>query len=536
MSVKEIVGLMQVAESEEIRRSAAVILGEMGSTDGATGKALLSACKDSDGSVRLAAIRSLGKLKVESALDFLLEKFQSGGEEGEAAAHAATRLGARGVKGLHNLLGKVSPGLRRYIAAALAAAATAPADVAALKLLSDTDPGVVETTVSAMIHSLSRRSPALLKNLAHAVQALAGDKGISQATDQAVTRLLSSLDDPSGNKVLWDRIQPDHPVEVRAAALQSLGRHALKPNPDQLRQLVQCACSRDFPVAAPALILLQKLPASRQSLLAWFPLFKGHDPAARLLAIEKLGPLDQGEIAQALASQVRHPDKRVREAAMQEAAKTKSGQKAILDSLLIETNYDYAWNLSRLVAGVISLFSPFWYGSVLLQAFLHLDKQDRMADPLLFLLREFAPDRFKEELEARAQELRKKKKFEPAVSCLRHLARDPACSLETRLDLACCLLKLSHKELALEARNADASLLQFLALAHREDFPLFEKLKKNSWVDSEDLFFVGFHLAEQDNRARRAAFLILNYVVKKGGKGKTAQAARQKIKACMLDE
>ena len=140
------------------RAATALVLGELGVRDADTAKALGDALEDTDPSVRLEVVRTVGKLRIEPALPRLLARIKEGGEEADAAAHAAAHLGAKGTRALQELMPKVSPGLRRYIASALAGGGTASATAAAAAVLLDKDPGVVEAAV-ARWPSRSRPSP-----------------------------------------------------------------------------------------------------------------------------------------------------------------------------------------------------------------------------------------------------------------------------------------------------------------------------------------------------------------------------------------
>src|SRR3954449_6045931 len=123
--VKKLLRLLDPDQPLDARCAAALVLGEAGGRDAELSRGLLDRLDDEAGPVRLEVIKAVGKLKVEPALPRLLDRIKAGGPEAEAAALAAARLGARGAKGLHDLMPKVSPGLRRYIASALSSAGAA---------------------------------------------------------------------------------------------------------------------------------------------------------------------------------------------------------------------------------------------------------------------------------------------------------------------------------------------------------------------------------------------------------------------------
>src|SRR5207253_2271081 len=80
---------------------------------------------------------------------------------------AAARLGTRGTRALHDLMGKVAPGIRRRIAAALAAAGTPSAEIIAVDTLLDSDPGVVDAAVRTLIAEVPSLSDAHRRTLAN---------------------------------------------------------------------------------------------------------------------------------------------------------------------------------------------------------------------------------------------------------------------------------------------------------------------------------------------------------------------------------
>src|SRR5262245_56559 len=116
----KLLGLLDPDRPPEVRRAAALVLGELGGKDAGLVKRLCELLQDDQPEVRLEVIKAIGKLKVEQAVPPLVARIEKGGEEAEQAARAAARLGAKGTAALQELMHHVAPGVRRYIAAALA--------------------------------------------------------------------------------------------------------------------------------------------------------------------------------------------------------------------------------------------------------------------------------------------------------------------------------------------------------------------------------------------------------------------------------
>src|SRR5262245_13703771 len=106
---KKFLRLLDSEQPVELRRAAALVLGEAGVRDAEVSKALCAALDDSEPSVRLHVIRAAGKLRVGEALPVLLDRAKDGGEEAHAAIEAAAHLGPKGIKGLQELMRKVAP-------------------------------------------------------------------------------------------------------------------------------------------------------------------------------------------------------------------------------------------------------------------------------------------------------------------------------------------------------------------------------------------------------------------------------------------
>jgi hypothetical protein len=149
----------------------------------------------------------------------------------------------------------------------------------------------------------------------------------------------------------------------------------------------------------------------------------------------------------------------------------------------------------------------------------------------LFLLEQMDVGWTRTQLEERALTLRKKRDYPRALAYLRLLVRDPACGEETRWELAATGLKLSKKDLSPEARAADPSLGQFSRLLRNPAFHVLTHLRKATWLDQHDLFYLGFHFSEQDRRDREFGGEVLELLLKRFPRSPVAKDARRKLKS-----
>jgi hypothetical protein len=531
--VKKIVRLLRPDQPADVRAAAALVLGELGARDPEATAEVASLLRDDDPDVRLRAIKAAGQLRIGKALPDLLDKVAHGGEEASLAAEAAAGLGEKGVKGLQDLMHAVAPGVRRYIAAALTAAAAPGADAVGVSVLLDKDPNVAAAAAAAIITNIPTLPADRRANLAADVLALVSNKKkpLPPAAELPVVRVLVALGDPAAADALWDRVLPPHAPDVRAAALQAVGGWIETPTKDQWKRLFQCAADADFRVAAPALMILSRMPADEKRLADWVALLHAPDVAARRLGIDKAGEFDTPDVAAGLMAQFNHTDRGVRDAARARLQRAKHGRKAVVAALAGAESADDAWQLARVAAGFPDDLSPAARKELTELACDYLEADDHRADALLFLLRAADPAALQEKLLDRAVALRKKKKYDQALTYLKVLARDPAIGFAVRLELALTGLKVSAKELDPHARDADPALRSFDTLFQQDPQLLRKEIEKAKFLDPGDLFYVGFHFAEQYGRPREFGIELLKLVVKRSPKGEVGKSAKNKLKS-----
>jgi HEAT repeat protein len=536
-TAKKLLRLLEPAHPPELRSAAARVLGEIGTRDGQIATVLCDALHDPDPAFRFQVLSAIGALKIDQALPQLLARVQEGGAEAEAAAQATARLGPKGTRALQAMMSRVAPGLRRRIASALAAGGTASAGTATVDVLLDKDPGVVDAAARSLIAEIPSLSAVQRRALADHVLELVKPQKRSQllpTSETALIRLLAALGDSRGAAAFWARIEPAHPTELRAAALQALGTLPLSQGADKLKRLLTCACDPDFRVAAPALMILKAIPVTDRTLQDWLALLHAPDVAVRRFALDKLAGKDTPEVADGLLRQLRHPDPSLREEARARLVQSERGREVLAQALVDAQSPEEAWTLARAQVPFVQKYPARLRSRLFSQACTYLEAGDRRADALLFLLREADAVAVREQLEARAFALRKKKAHAAALIYFRLLAREPACGEAIRFEMAACGVKVSEHDLAVESRMADPSLQQLARLVHSRDVDPAERLKQAKWLAPEDLFYVGFHFAEGNRQEREFGAQALRLVIQRAGRSKLAKDAKSKLRSAGL--
>ena len=316
LSAKKFAKLLS-APAPSVRAATLVVAGELGVKDADVSAAALACLGDQAGFVRTEAIRTAGKLKLEKALPTLLERIAHGGPEGEAAARSAAQLGAKGIVALQELLHKVVPGVRKYIAAALAESGAEGGDAAAVAVFREPDATLTEAAAHALAARIPEMTEAKRKDLAAKLVTLATGKKppLPKTSEPSVLRLLSALNVPSTAGFFWERTQAPYPPDTRQVAIQTVGAWTESLGKDQLRKLIACAKDPEFRVVGPALAILETLPYSAKLKDEWLGLFAAPDVAARRLAVAKLGNENDAAVADGLLAQRDHHDKNLKDAA-----------------------------------------------------------------------------------------------------------------------------------------------------------------------------------------------------------------------------
>jgi HEAT repeat protein len=533
---RKLVQLLQPEHTAELRQAAARVLAELGAADAPTAQALLDALDDPDPGLRPHVLRAVSRLRVERSLPRLLTLVSAGGPDAELAAQAAADLGAKGTKSLRALMEEATPNLRRRIASALGAGDTTSAETAAVDALLDADPGVVDAATRSLLAKVPSLTAGHRKGLADRVLDLfKSRKKLTLVSEAALVRLLSGLGDKRGEAAFWARVGPDHPPELRAAALQALGALPSPSARDKLQRLFECAAATDFRMVAPALMILKGVAAGERGWKDWLPLMDAPDTAARRFALEKLQSRDTPEVAAGLLRQLRQPDRSLQQEALEALSRLQAGRRALVQHLLEAGSPDEAWPLARAQARFARDYSPELRVEIFGQACRYLDAGDRRADALLFLLREGDARDLRDRVEERAVALRKKKQYPAALVHFRLLTRDPACGEAVRFEAAACALRVSGHDLAAEARTADPALHQFASLLHRHATDPFAYVEKAKWLESEDLFYLGFHFAEGGRPEREFGRQVLELMVRRSPRSKLAKDAKSKLRSAGLE-
>jgi hypothetical protein len=155
------------------------------------------------------------------------------------------------------------------------------------------------------------------------------------------------------------------------------------------------------------------------------------------------------------------------------------------------------------------------------------ERDDRLFSPFLHLLRELDGADLLTRIRAAGEGRRKKKAWGSAARWLALLRDTPGFDDEAKLALAIAELKQHRRSVGVVRRNDPA--LELLRGLLATPMPLGDRLRKDRALEPDDLFYVGFNLAEGSLEERAVAREILEHLAVRFGRTKVGKAAKNKL-------
>ena len=85
------------------------------------------------------------------------------------------------------------------------------------------------------------------------------------------------------------------------------------------------------------------------------------------------------------------------------------------------------------------------------------------------------------------------------------------------------------------ARAADPALQQFARLIDNHEAETLEFVSQAKWLESEELFYLGFHFAEKEHAEKKFGGEMLRLVAQRSPRSKLAKDAKTKLRGEGLD-
>jgi len=534
--IRQILELLKSGRPDQ-QLAAAIVLGELRPKENEAVKVLANVLGTAGRAVRLAAIEAMGRIGLPSGLPHLIPllEIEDADVRGKAL-EAMSALGSRAVPALAKKITTSPPPVRRAIVTVLARIRDKRATDALISLIQSAHP---EASKEASL-ALASHSQEMTKTERRAIRArvermMRGSvKKVQPVTLSSGLALVGAFGDASSAPLILRLAGPGYPEPVRREALLALGA-ALRGTtlPGKVITAVFSLFTDKAPhsLTAAALEVLYRLelPASASSAL--LGLLDARDPAVRRFAARKLGNMGGARVTRRLVALLADPDQSLRDAVADSLSKLPESALLLLSELFRHSDVHKAWSVAHILNNHAAKIPKPQLRELIKKGIDLIRRGDRVWEPYLHIARHADPKLLYASLMAEAGRLKRARRYEDAESVLKPLARTDNFDAEARFELSLASLKASVNREDVSPRSPDSPLELFRTLARDPAFPFIKRIRKEkNHLDAEDLYWLGFHLAEGPGEEKLLGAELLRMVAQKEGKSKLGRNARNKLR------
>jgi HEAT repeat protein len=246
----------------------------------------------------------------------------------------------------------------------------------------------------------------------------------------------------------------------------------------------------------------------------------------RRWALRALGALDTAPAAKALAGAVKDGDATDRAIALEASLVTPNGRAALAKVLTTMTDPEKA----RAVAAGLKTHSTDITPStlhMLEETVVEVDSQ--IAQVIIELLKHCGRnvEKAQDSLLDKAMRLKAKGQWSDAAELFRRICQSGDATAEARYQLGICELKMSKRKIA-PGGTKDACIDTFDQLTRAREFNAMDRLSGESILEPDELYYLGFTLAEVKGTAQNLGGDILTFISESKHE-KLAQMAKNKL-------
>jgi len=318
---------------------------------------------------------------------------------------------------------------------------------------------------------------------------------------------------------------------VRAHALVALLRCLREQDirKDEYTKLLPILEEAEFSEATRLVVELldaHDLPEDSRALLA--KLMQSPHTDLQKFALRKMGDIGTPATVRTLVEQLGDADYRRRDVAASSLRKIPEARAALIKELSACVDASKAWSIAELLPS----FEGKWRQDTLDGLWQRLkdaiDNEERIQTAFLHVLKQADPAFAYRQLAEQGAKLVKAKKYKEAVGFLTPLKDFPEFKPENKFQLAAAQLKLHVHTVASHKNHPAVELIA--DLCRNSAYPVFEALRKEKTLAPEDLFALGFSMAERIGQERGLGIDLLEHVAEKFPRNKIGKNAKNKLK------
>jgi HEAT repeat protein len=344
-------------------------------------------------------------------------------------------------------------------------------------------------------------------------------------------RLFGQLGRPQARRWLFKFIGSDHHAAVRGHALVALLRCLREQDlrREEYAKLLPILEEAEFSEATRLTLELldaHDLPDDSRALLG--KLMQSPHSDLQKFALRKMGDVGTPATVRTLVEQLGDPDYRKRDVAAGSLRKIPEARAALIKELIGCEDASKAWSIAELLPS----FEGKWRRDILDALWKRLlraiENEERIQTAFLHVLKQADGEFAYRQLAEQGAKLVKAKKYKEAVGFLTPLRDFADFKPENKFHLASAQLKLHSHTVA---SNKNHPAVEILGELYRNSaYPVFDALKKEKSLAPEDLFALGFSLAERTGRERGLGVDLLEHVAAKFPRNKIGKNAKNKLK------
>lgn len=532
-AIEAIVRLLE-HERPERRAAAAIVLGELAVDDAAALDALRKAVKRSDDvELRLRAAEAIGAIGPKTIVKDLRPLLKD--------PNAAVTSMAKTVLA-------TSPAITTDDIATMLQAKDDRQRIGAIAVLGARGgPKERSTLLSQLVGASNRIGDAVIEALRPMLSSLTGEEARfavedvrklmtpenlrdAAFADRTVT-LLAFLEGDESAAALLDLAAHTPDPEVKARAIEGLRTVLSGRKPEQrvfrflLEQVEAEGVDPRIVAAAVDTLTVFDTPIALEPRVR--ALIDAEAANVRRWALRALGGLDTAPAAKALAKAVQEGDATDRTIALESALATHNGRAALAKALPNMTDVERA----RAAAAGLRTFA-----AELAPSTLHtleqavVDAESEIAQVIIDLLKHCGRSvkDAQDGLLEKAMRLKAKGQWAEAADLFRRICSSKDADPEARYQLGICELKMSKHKIT-RGSSKDPCVDTFDALTRSHKFPVVDRLSAEKILAPEELYYLGFSLAEGKGGGQDLGGDILTVLAESDEDARLAQMAKNKL-------
>lgn len=531
-TLKAVIGLIE-GSNVEARCAALVVVTHLGAADERVARAAGAALESKNVLVRDFALGYFEQVKTPRALELILPLLDA--EDEHVRRRAVAILAVHGATAVATAKRALRDAPRRRLTAIielLARVRTSAALDALFDLIATDDLDTNRLACEAVVSTVGALTERERADLFRRAEHLAGGAKGHRTHLVAAAKLFGALGDAKARTRLAAMLDPREPHVVRTHALGALASclRGKALHDGEIATLLGLLDDEDEAgILRPAVRLLEDQPLDRSVLGRLSQLAESAQPVVKRFAVQKLGGFESSAVVKTLIGYLTDDSYARRDQATATLKTLPAARGALMKELLACDDERKAWTL----ADIVLLHDRAWKRDTLQALWDKLQRalerrEDRLHAALAHVLQSLDPAWLATQIRARAEQLRKTKRFAESARWLALLKDTPAWDDDARYAFGIAAVKSHKHPFGAPPRRHDGAVETLRGLADSA-FPLAERLRRERALDPEDLYYIAFQLAEDRGESRAVAREILAHLAGKFARTKVGRAAKSKL-------